>query len=128
MLPSPNVTLKPTGHLVVQIRYLGSPCKYLHSVYHFRSTVYIKCSWHKKKKWKISIFSKNGSNDFDQIFCIYSTLETKRDTIDFFRENLETRKLYFFKFSVWMLPNIAPKTTYQSRLISRVLLHISRNI
>ena len=62
--PSPIVELKAIDDLV-QIRYLGSFCKYIEPFFFsFSSTPKIKGSSH-EKKYKKMIFFKNGFNDFD---------------------------------------------------------------
>ena len=82
---------------LVQIRYLGSLCKYLHSLFfQFRLTVKIKGSSH-KKKLNISNFSKNDSSDFNKILWVCSTFETHNTTLSIFPGKIhETRKIYFF--------------------------------
>ena len=59
-------------------------------------------------------FLKNGSNDFDQILWINSTIETQHcDTSEFSRKKSLKLEKIFFKF--FQLPNAGPKPIDQYR-------------
>ena len=90
--PSPIVETKP-------IRHLGSSCKYLKPLFFFFSfspNPKINDSSHKKKKIKISIFSKMALTIWIKVcrFIVHS--KPKNMTLSaFFGKILETRKIVF---------------------------------
>ena len=83
---------------LIQIRYVGSPCKYLLPVFfRFRSTLKFKVV-HIRKIYYFH-FLKNCSNDFYQILWIYCTFEPQQyDTIGFSRKKILVTRIIFFKF------------------------------
>ena len=85
---SPNVAPNPNdqsrSNSISRVPLQISPFR---SFFHFRLTVKIKGSSH-KKKLNISIFSRMISNGFNKTLWVYITFETQQqDTIDFSREN-----------------------------------------
>ena len=107
---------------LVQIRYIGSSCKYLESFFSFPPTPKIKGSSHKEK---ISNFSKMALTILIK-FCGFYYIRSP--TISHYwlfpEESLKLEKQFLIFCSS---PNVAPKPTDQSRSnsISRVLLEIS---
>ena len=91
--------------ILLQIRYLESPCKYF--LPFFRSTLKMKGSSHQEKIKKFC-FLKNCFNDFHKMLWIYSTVEPQQyDTIGYLWKILQTKK----KKKFYPSPSLATKPT-----------------